>query len=73
MMTASYSPALRATRSSRRCGPYLPDGTDAQVMAVRRNVVIDFCSLVDKPSLAAATRHFLCHPEKAAQLLSIAN
>src|SRR4029453_17130213 len=42
-------------------------GAAAQVMAVLRNLVIYLCSFVDKPSLAAATRHFLCHPEKAVE------
>jgi predicted transposase YbfD/YdcC len=45
-------------------------GSGAQVMAVLRNLVIYLCSLVDKPSLAAATRHFLCHPEKSVELVS---
>ena len=46
-------------------------GADVQVMAVLRNLVIYLCSFVDKPSLAAATRHFLCHPEKSEELVSI--
>jgi hypothetical protein len=40
-------------------------------MAVLRNLVFYLCSFVDKPSLAAATRHFLCHPEKSVELVSI--
>jgi predicted transposase YbfD/YdcC len=48
-------------------------GAGAQVMAVLRNLVIYLCSLVDQPSLAAATRHFMCHPEKAVELVSIPN
>jgi hypothetical protein len=39
-------------------------------MAVLRNLVIYLCSFVDKPSLAAATRHFLCHLEKSMELVS---
>ncbi len=39
-------------------------------MAVLRNVVIYLCSFVDKPSLAAATRHFVCHPEESVELVS---
>jgi predicted transposase YbfD/YdcC len=39
-------------------------GAGVQVMAVLRYVIIYLCSFVDKPSLAAATRHFLCHSEK---------
>jgi predicted transposase YbfD/YdcC len=45
-------------------------GAAAQVMAVLRNLVIYLCSFVDKPSLAAATRHFMCHPEKSVELVS---
>lgn len=45
-------------------------GSGAQVMAVLRNLVIYLCSFVDKPSLAAVTRHFLCHPEKSVELVS---
>jgi predicted transposase YbfD/YdcC len=45
-------------------------GAGAQVMAVLRNLVIYLCSYVDKPSLAAATRHLLCHPEKSLKLVS---
>jgi hypothetical protein len=46
-------------------------GAGAQVMAVLRNLVIYLCSFSGKPSLAAATRHYVCHPEKALELLSI--
>jgi hypothetical protein len=42
----------------------------AQVMAVLRNLVIYLCSFVEKPSLAAATRHFMSHPEKSVELVS---
>jgi hypothetical protein len=45
-------------------------GSAAQVMAVLRNLVIYLCTFVDKPSLAAATRHFICHPEKSVELVS---
>jgi hypothetical protein len=45
-------------------------GAGAQVMAVLRNLVIYLCSFVDRPSLAAATRHLMCHPEKAVELVS---
>ena len=45
-------------------------GAGAQVMAVLRNLVIYLCSFVDKPSLAAATRHFVCHPEESVELVS---
>jgi hypothetical protein len=45
-------------------------GAGVQVMAVLRSLVIYFCSFVDKPGLAATTRHFLCHPEKSVELVS---
>jgi hypothetical protein len=45
-------------------------GCGAQVMAVLRNLVIYLGSFVDKPSLAATTRHFICHPEESVELVS---
>jgi predicted transposase YbfD/YdcC len=45
-------------------------GSGPQVMAVLRNLVIYLCSFVRQPSLAAATRHFMCHPEKSVELVS---
>ena len=46
-------------------------GSAAQVMAVLRNLIIYFVLLRrDKPSLAAVTRHYLCHPEKSVELVS---
>jgi hypothetical protein len=45
-------------------------GVAAQVMALLRNLVIYLCSWVDQPSLAAATRHFMCHPSKSVELVS---
>jgi predicted transposase YbfD/YdcC len=45
-------------------------GSAAQVMAVLRNLVIYLRSVAGQPSLAAATRHFVCHPEKSVQLVS---
>jgi predicted transposase YbfD/YdcC len=46
-------------------------GSGPQVMAVLRNLVIYLCSFSGKPSLAAANRHYVCHPEKSLALLSI--
>ena len=46
-------------------------GSGPQVMAVLRNLVIYLCSFSGKPSLAAATRHYVCHPERSLELLSI--
>jgi hypothetical protein len=55
---------------SMRPSPWVPEGTGAQMMAVLRNLVIYLCSFVDKPSLAAATRRFLCQSEKSVELVS---
>jgi hypothetical protein len=56
--------ALRedAGRARRGAGP--------QVMAIVRNIVIYLRRLSGKASLAAATRHHMCHPEKSVELLS---
>jgi hypothetical protein len=45
-------------------------GAAAQVMAALRNLVIYLRPLSGKPSLAAATRYHMCHPEKSLELLS---
>ena len=45
-------------------------GSGPQVMAVLRNLIIDLCSFSGKASLAAATRHYMCHPEKSVELVS---
>ena len=45
-------------------------GSGPQVMAVLRNLVIYLCSFSGKASLAAATRHYMCHPEKSVELVS---
>ena len=45
-------------------------GAAAQVMAVLRNLVIYLGSFAKKSSLAAANRHYVCHPEKAVELVS---
>jgi hypothetical protein len=57
--------ALRedAGRARRGAGP--------QVTAIIRNLVIYLRRLSGKASLAAATRHHMCHPEKSLELLSI--
>ena len=39
-------------------------------MAVLRNLIIDLCSFSGKASLAAATRHYMCYPEKSVELVS---
>jgi hypothetical protein len=46
-------------------------GAGPQVTAIIRNIVISLRRLSGKPSLAAATRHQMCHPEKSLELLSI--
>jgi hypothetical protein len=45
-------------------------GAAPQVMAALRNVVIYLRPQSGKPSLAAATRYHMCHPEKSLELLS---
>ncbi len=45
-------------------------GAAPQVMAILRNLVIYLFPQSGRPSLAAAIRHFICHPHDAIQLLS---
>ena len=45
-------------------------GSGPQVMAVLRNLIINLYSFSGKASLAAATRHYMCHPEKSVELVS---
>jgi hypothetical protein len=45
-------------------------GAASQVMAALRNLVIYVRPQSGKPSLAAATRYHMCHPEKSLELLS---
>jgi predicted transposase YbfD/YdcC len=41
-----------------------------QVMAILRNIVVFVCERFKHKSVAAATRHYVCHPEKAVKILS---
>lgn len=45
-------------------------GAASQVMAVLRNLVIYLRPRSGRPSLAAATRYHMCHPEKSLEILS---
>lgn len=45
-------------------------GSGPQVMAIVRNLAIYLRRLTGMASLAAATRHHMCHPEKSVELLS---
>jgi len=45
-------------------------GSGPQVMAMLRNLIIYLCSFSGKASLAAATHHYMCHPEKSVELVS---
>lgn len=45
-------------------------GTASQVMAALRNLVIYLRPRSGRPTLAAATRYHMCHPEKSLELLS---
>ena len=67
---SSHGAGSSARNSSIRLPSLVRKGAGVQVMAVLRNLVIYLCSFVDKPSLAAATRHFLCHPETSMELVS---
>jgi predicted transposase YbfD/YdcC len=45
-------------------------GSATQVMAVLRNIVIFLFRRFGHKSAAAATRHYVCHPEKSLEVLS---
>lgn len=48
-------------------------GAAAQVMAIVRNIVIFLFRRAGHTSAAAATRHYVCHPEKTLEILSSPN
>ena len=41
-----------------------------RISPLLRNLIIDLCSFSGKASLAAAIRHYMCHPEKSVELVS---
>jgi predicted transposase YbfD/YdcC len=45
-------------------------GSAAQVMAVVRNIVVFLFDRLGHRSATAATRHYVCHPEKSLEVLS---
>jgi predicted transposase YbfD/YdcC len=45
-------------------------GTATQTMAILRNLVIFLFKRLGHDSAAAATRHYVCHPEKSLEVLS---
>lgn len=45
-------------------------GSAAQTMAVLRNIIIFVLGRSAHKSAAAATRHYVCHPEKSLEILS---
>ena len=45
-------------------------GSATQVMAVVRNIVVFLFHRLGHKSAAAATRHYVCHPEKSLEILS---
>jgi hypothetical protein len=45
-------------------------GSAGQLMAALRNLILFVVDQSGKPSLPAAIRHYMCHPEKAIALLS---
>lgn len=46
-------------------------GAAAEVMAVLRNIVIFVFHRFQHKSAASATRHYVCHPERSLEVLSI--
>jgi predicted transposase YbfD/YdcC len=45
-------------------------GSAPQVMAILRNIVVFIFERFKHKTAAAATRHYVCHPEKALKVLS---
>ena len=45
-------------------------GAATQTMAVLRNIVVFLFHRLGHKSAAAATRHYVCHPEKSLEILS---
>jgi hypothetical protein len=45
-------------------------GSSTQVMAVLRNIAVFVFHRLGHKSAAAATRHYVCHPEKSLEILS---
>jgi hypothetical protein len=45
-------------------------GSSAQVMAILRNIIIFLFHRLGHKSAAAATRHYVCHPDKSLEVLS---
>lgn len=46
-------------------------GAAPQVMAILRNIAVFLFKRLGHKNAATATRHYVCHPEKAVQVLSI--
>ena len=45
-------------------------GSSAEVMAILRNIVIFLFKRLGHKSAAAATRHYVCHPDESLEILS---
>jgi Transposase DDE domain len=45
-------------------------GSAPQVMAILRNIVVFLCNRLGHKNAATATRHYVCHPEKAVEVVS---
>ena len=45
-------------------------GTATETMAIVRNLVVFLFKRLEHKSAAAATRHYVCHPEKTLEILS---
>jgi len=45
-------------------------GTATETMAILRNIIVFLFKRLKHKSAAAATRHYVCHPEKTLEILS---
>lgn len=48
-------------------------GSATEVMAALRNIIVFLFKRLGHNSAAAATRHYVCHPEKSLEVLSTPN
>ncbi len=62
-----------ATGRSARMPSRIRKGSATQVMAVLRNIVVFLFHRSGQNSAAAATRHYVCHPEETLKIVSTPN
>ena len=48
-------------------------GSATEVMAALRNIIVFMFKRLGPTNAAAATRHYVCHPEKSLEVLSTSN